>query len=99
MQRVCAWSERVEAQTSDTSERDVTIWKRQLENCEESLKWKSASLSEAEKGQAGLRKPLEAKDAELAKVRAELEVKRRKCTDVEKLREELREAQADIKSL
>jgi FtsZ-binding cell division protein ZapB len=36
---------------------------------------------------------------ELAKVRAELEIERRKRTDVTKLREELREAQADVKSL
>jgi chromosome segregation ATPase len=42
---------------------------------------------------------LEAKDAELAKVRAELENERRKRTDVTKLREEIREAQADVKSL
>jgi predicted translin family RNA/ssDNA-binding protein len=42
---------------------------------------------------------LEAKDAELAMVRAELEAERRKRTDVDKLREELREAQADVKSL
>jgi predicted nucleic acid-binding Zn-ribbon protein len=63
------------------------------------LKRKSASLSEAEKGQAELRKALEAKDAELAKVRAELDVKRRKRTDVDRFREELREVQADVKSL
>jgi hypothetical protein len=54
MQRVCAWSEMVEAQTSDTAEREVEICKRRLENCEELLKRKSASLSEAEKGQAEL---------------------------------------------
>jgi predicted nucleic acid-binding Zn-ribbon protein len=63
------------------------------------LKRKSASLSEAEKGQAELRKALEAKDAELAKVRAELDVERRKRTDVDRFREELREVQADVKSL
>jgi hypothetical protein len=34
MQRVCAWSEMVEAQTLDMAERDVTIWKRRLESCE-----------------------------------------------------------------
>jgi predicted nucleic acid-binding Zn-ribbon protein len=99
MQRVCAWSKRVEAQTSDMTERDITIWKRRLENCEDSLKRKSASLSEAEKGQAELRKALEAKGAKLAKVRAELEVERRKRPDVDKLREELWEAQADVKTL
>jgi chromosome segregation ATPase len=63
------------------------------------LKRKTTSLSEAEKGQVELRKALEAKDAELAKKRAELEVERRKRTDVDKLREELREAQADVRSL
>jgi hypothetical protein len=68
MQKVCAWSERVKAQTSKTVERDVIIWKRRLENCEELLKPKSASLSEAEKGQVELRKVLEEKDAELGKV-------------------------------
>jgi chromosome segregation ATPase len=46
-----------------------------------------------------LQKVLEEKDAELAKVRAELEIECRKRTDVTKLREELREAQADVKSL
>jgi hypothetical protein len=52
----------------ETTERDVKIWKPRLENCEESLKRKSASLSEAEKGQVELRKAFEAKDAESAKV-------------------------------
>jgi hypothetical protein len=54
MLKVCVWSERIEAQTSETAERDVRIWKRRIENCEESLKRKSASLSEAEKGQVEL---------------------------------------------
>jgi predicted RNase H-like nuclease (RuvC/YqgF family) len=54
---------------------------------------------EVEKGQAELRKALDAKEAELAKVRAEWEVERKKRTDVTKLREELREAQADVKAL
>jgi septal ring factor EnvC (AmiA/AmiB activator) len=99
MRNVYAWSERIEPQTSAMAERDVIIWKRRLENCEVSLKRKSVSLSEAEKGQAELRKALEAKDAELAKVRAELENECRKRTDVTKLCEEIREAQADVKSL
>jgi hypothetical protein len=55
-------------------------------------KRKEAALSEAEKGQVELRKVLEAKDAELAKVRAELENERRKRMDVTKLREEIWEA-------
>jgi hypothetical protein len=61
MQKVCTWNERIEAQTSETAERDVKIWKRRLENCEELLKWKSGFLSEADKGQVELRKALEAK--------------------------------------
>jgi hypothetical protein len=68
MQNVCAWSERIEAQTSATAERGVIILKRQLENCETSLKRKNTALSEVEKGQVELQKALEAKDAELAKV-------------------------------
>jgi hypothetical protein len=52
------------------------------------LKRKNAALSEAKKGQAELRKALETKDAELAKVRAELENERRKRTDVTKLHDE-----------
>jgi hypothetical protein len=99
MRNVCAWSERIEAQTSEKAERNAMVWKRRLENCEESLKQKSASLLEAEKGQEELRKALEAKDAELAKVRTELEVERRTRTDAARFREELREAQADVKSL
>jgi predicted RNase H-like nuclease (RuvC/YqgF family) len=99
MEKVREWSERVEAQTSATAERDVTIWKRRLANCEESLKPKVAALTEAEKGQAELRKALEAKDVELVKVRAELDTERRSHTNVEQLRRELREAQAEVKSL
>jgi hypothetical protein len=50
MEMVCEWSERVEAQTSESAGREVTVWKRRLANCEESLKRKTASLTEAEKG-------------------------------------------------
>jgi hypothetical protein len=46
-----------------------------------------------------LRKALEAKDTELKNVRAELDIECRKHTDVTKLREKLREAQADVKAL
>jgi chromosome segregation ATPase len=42
---------------------------------------------------------LEAKDTELAKVRAELDAERGKRTDMDILREELRKAQADVKSV
>jgi hypothetical protein len=99
MERVCAWSERVEAQTSETAGREATIWKRRLANCEESFKRKGTALTEAEKGQAELQKTLEAKDAELATVRAEMETERRARTNTEQLRRELREAQAEVKSL
>jgi hypothetical protein len=54
MERVCAWSERVEAQTSETAGREATISKRRLANCEELLKRKGTALTEAEKGQAEL---------------------------------------------
>jgi chromosome segregation ATPase len=81
MEKVCEWSERVEAQTSETAGRDVTVWKRRLANCEESLKRKTASLTEAKKRQAELRQALEAKDAELAAVRLELEAVWRKRTN------------------
>jgi hypothetical protein len=68
MEKVCEWTERVEAQTPATANHEVTIWKRRLANCEESLKQKGTALTEAEKGQAELRKALE-----LAKVRAEMD--------------------------
>jgi hypothetical protein len=63
------------------------------------LKRKVAALKESEKGQAELRKALEAKDAELAKVRVDLEAERRSRTNAKQLRRELREMQADVKSL
>jgi predicted nucleic acid-binding Zn-ribbon protein len=94
MEKVCTWSEKVEAQTSATAERDVTIWKRRLANYEESLKRKVAALTEAEKGQMELRKVLKDKDTELAKVRADLDTECRSHTNVEQLHRELREVQA-----
>jgi phage-related minor tail protein len=99
MKKVWEWSERVEAQASATAECNVTIWKRRLANCEESLKRNVGALLEAEKGQAELRKALKTKDAELATVRAELDAERRIRTSTEKLLHELREAQTDFKSL
>jgi hypothetical protein len=99
MEKVCKWSERVEAETATTAGHEVTIWKRRLANFEESLKRKGTALTEAEKGQGELRKALEAKDAELAKVQAELDAERRSCTNSKQLRRELREAQAEVKSL
>jgi DNA repair ATPase RecN len=77
MERVCEWSERIETQSSVTVERDVQVWKRRLVKCEETLKRKVAALTEAEKEQVALRQAMEAKDAELAKVRTELEEERR----------------------
>jgi alkanesulfonate monooxygenase SsuD/methylene tetrahydromethanopterin reductase-like flavin-dependent oxidoreductase (luciferase family) len=56
-------------------------------------------LTDAEKGQAELRKALAAKEAELAAARAEVVKERRRCADTDHLREELRVAQADVKSL
>jgi hypothetical protein len=35
MEKVCAWAERVEAQQSETAERDVAVWKRRFANCKE----------------------------------------------------------------
>jgi predicted nucleic acid-binding Zn-ribbon protein len=46
-----------------------------------------------------LRQALEAKDAELAAVRSELEAERRKRTNAKQLREDLRKAQPHVKSL
>jgi hypothetical protein len=66
MEKVCEWSKRIEAQIAGSAGHDVTVWKRRLTNCEESLKQKTASLTEAEKGQAELRQALEAKDTKLA---------------------------------
>jgi hypothetical protein len=50
------------------------------------LKRKVAALTEAEKEQVALRLMLDAKDAELAKVRAELEAERKARTDAGTLR-------------
>jgi chromosome segregation ATPase len=99
IQQVCVCVERVEAQQSETAEHDVAVWRRRFANCEESLKRKTTALTEAEEGQTELRKALAAKDIELSKVRAELTAEWQKCTEVDRLREELRRAQADVKSL
>jgi hypothetical protein len=56
-------------------------------------------LTEAEKGQAELRKVLEAKDAELTKVRADLDAEFRNRTNTEQLHRDLREARTNVKSL
>jgi FAD synthase len=56
-------------------------------------------MAEAEKGQAELRQALAAKEADLAVVRAKLVDERRQRSDTNQLREELRKAQVDVKSL
>jgi chromosome segregation ATPase len=99
MQQVCVWAERVEAQQSETAKRDVAVWKRRFANCEESLKRKTAALTEVEERQTELWKALAAKDMELSKVRADLTAERKNRTEVDRLREELRRVQADVKSL
>jgi hypothetical protein len=80
-------------------EAEVTTLKRRLANCEEVLKQKVMSLTEAEKGQAELRKALAAKEAELVAVHQEAAEERRRGTDTNHLRERLRTAEADIRSL
>jgi chromosome segregation ATPase len=99
MVKVCEWSERIEAQTSATVEHDVGAWKQRVVNYEDVLKRKVAALTEAEKEQSRLRRAVEERDEELAKVRAELEAERRTHTDAERLRGQLTETHADIKSL
>jgi predicted nuclease with TOPRIM domain len=99
MDQVCAWSEQAEAQTSASARRDVMIWKKRLANCEEALRERTSSLTNAEKGQVELRQALVAKEAELAATRAELEDERRQWAGTDQLREELRKALDDVKSL
>jgi hypothetical protein len=55
-------------------------------------------LTEAEKEQVSHWRAMEVKDTELAKVQAELEAERRARTNVEQLRGQLKDAQADVKS-
>jgi chromosome segregation ATPase len=56
-------------------------------------------LTEAEKGQAELRKALAAKEAELVAVHQEAAEERQRSTDTNYLRGKLRNAEADIRSL
>jgi uncharacterized protein YlxW (UPF0749 family) len=93
MEKVCAWSEQIEAQTSATNLAcNVGAWKQRVINCEDALKRKVAALTEAETEQSQLRKAVEERDAELAKVRAGLEVERRARTNAERLCGQLTEA-------
>jgi chromosome segregation ATPase len=82
-----------------TAKAEVATLQRRLANCEEALKLKVLSLTEAEKGQAELRKALAAKEAELVAVRQEVAEERRRSTDADYLRGKLRNAEADLRSL
>jgi hypothetical protein len=52
---------------------DIGLWKKCIVNCEDALSWKVVALTEVEKEQGAMRKRVEERDTELAKVRAELE--------------------------
>jgi vancomycin resistance protein YoaR len=97
MDRVRAWKGPTDAQLVAAAEAEVTTMKRRLANCEEALKQKVMSLTEAEKGYAELRKALAAKEAEL--VHQEVVEERRRGTDTNYLRRRLRTAEEDIRSL
>jgi hypothetical protein len=98
LEKVCERSEQIEAHKSTIGECNVQVWKRRLVNCQEALKCKVAVLTEAEKEQVSHWRAMEVKDTELAKVQAELEAERRARTNVEQLRGQLKDAQADVKS-
>jgi hypothetical protein len=61
MDRVRAWKGPADAQQLALADAEVTTLQRRLANCEEALKLKVLSLTEAEKGQAELRRALAAK--------------------------------------
>jgi transcriptional regulator len=79
------------------AEAEVTTLQRRLANCEEALKLKVLSLTEAEKGQGELRRALAAKEAELGAVQREAAEERRRSTDTNYLHGKLRNAEADIR--
>jgi uncharacterized protein YukE len=81
------------------AEAEVTTLKQRLANCEEALRHKVATLTEAEKGQVELRNALAAKEAELVAVQREAAEERRRSTDTNYLRGKLGNAEADIRSL
>jgi chromosome segregation ATPase len=99
MDRVRSWSGPEDAQSSAAAEAEVAALKRQLANCEEALKLKVLSLTEAEKGQVELRKALVEKEAELVAAHREAAEERRRGADTSYLQGKLRTAEADIKSL
>jgi hypothetical protein len=99
MDRVKAWKGPADAQQLATAEAEVATLQRRLANCEEALKLKVLSLTEAERGQVELRKALAAKEAELVAVRQEVAEERRRSTDADYLRGKLRNVEADLRSL
>jgi chromosome segregation ATPase len=99
MDRVRAWNRPEEAQSSAAAEAEVMALKRRLANCEEALKLKVMSLTEAEKGQADLWKALAEKEAELVATHKEVAEERRRGADTNYLRRKLRIAEEDMKSL
>jgi hypothetical protein len=103
MDRVRAWNGPEETQSSATAEAEVTTLKRRLANCEEALKLKVMSLTEADlrtaRRQVELRKALADKEAELVAAHKEVVEERRRGADTNHLRGKLRTAEADIRSL
>jgi hypothetical protein len=85
MDRVRAWNGPADTQLLAVAEAEVTTLKRRLANCEEALKLKVMSLTEAEKGQVELRKALAEKEAELVAVHQEAAEERRRGTDTNHL--------------
>jgi DNA repair exonuclease SbcCD ATPase subunit len=99
MDRVRTWSGPEDAQSSATAEAEVTTLQRRLANCEEPLKLKVVSLTEAEKGQAELRKALAAKEAELVVAHRVVAEECRRSANANHLRGKLRTTEEDIRSL
>jgi hypothetical protein len=96
MDWVRSWNGSEDAQLLAAAEAEVTALKRRLANCEEALKLKVVSLTEAEKGQAELRKALSEKEAELVAAHKEAAEERRRGADSNHLRGILRTAEEDI---
>jgi hypothetical protein len=99
MDRVRSWNGSVDAQLLAAAEAEIAALKRRLANCEEALKLKVVSLTEAEKGQVELRKALAEKEAELVAAHKEVAEERRRGASANHLRGKLRTAEEDIRSL
>jgi arginine deiminase len=99
MDQVRSWNGPEDAQLLAMAEAEVTALKQRIANCEEALKLKVVSLTEAEKGQAELLKALAEKEAELVAVHKEVAEERRRGADSNHLRGRLRTAEEDIRSL